>query len=654
MKKLPSLLLLLLIFTNVEAHVTMPKIFGNNMVIQRNQQIPIWGWATPNEKIVVSLNKQNKLVKADKNGDWMVNLMPESGGGPFILTIEGKNIITFSNVLIGEVWICSGQSNMEWPLEMVINADKEIAEANYPQIRHFTVEKAVSSVPLKDIKGGSWELTEPDNAAHFSAVAYFYARKLYKELNVPIGVINSSWGGSHVETWTSRTAFERSNEFKNMISLMPLVNMDSVTNLEIENVKLNLLKWSKEVLPQNVLKDWTKLTFDDSEWKTLQAPGTWEEQGLNGLDGVLLFRKYFTVSAENAGKSAILELAKIDDNDITYVNGIKVGETNKYDSSRKYEVPKGILKAGKNVVSVRVTDTGGGGGFYSNAAMQITVLNEQQSLSGEWRYGFESINKDIPNLGINPNQYPTLLYNAMISPLIPFSIKGVIWYQGESNTGRAWQYRTAFPLMITDWRNQWGQGDFPFYYVQLASFDSGGSVEKDAGYKWAELRDAQTQTLSLPNTGMAVTTDIGDANDIHPRNKQDVGLRLALIALNKTYDRNLVSNGPIFSSMKIDDNKVIISYNNVGSGLITTDKYGYLKGFEIAGKDKSYRYAKAYIKGDQVIVYSDHVINPIAVRFGWFDEVSDNNLFNKEGLPAAPFATDSWERVTFLEKFKFE
>jgi sialate O-acetylesterase len=283
--------------------------------------------------------------------------------------------------------------------------------------------------------------------------------------------------------------------------------------------------------------------------------------------------------------------------------------------------------------------------------MQITVGDKVQSLAGPWQYRFETINQTVSALNLNPNEYPSLLYNAMLKPLIPYAIQGAIWYQGESNAGRAWQYRKAFPLMINDWRKRWNQGDFPFYFVQLASYDAGGSSDKKSGYQWAELREAQTLTLSLPNTGMAVTSDVGEVKDIHPRNKQDVGLRLALAALSKTYQKKVVGSGPMYQSMKAEGNKVTITFSNIGTGLMTKDKYGYLKGFEVAGADQKYCYAKAYIKGDKVIVYSDDVPAPIAVRFGWYDDLSDNNLFNKEGLPAVPFRTDNWERVTVAQKF---
>jgi sialate O-acetylesterase len=651
MKKTYSLLMLLFVFISANANVTMPGIFGNNMVLQRNKLIPVWGWAKANETVVVSFNKQKKTVKADKDGNWMVKLSPESAGGPFALTVKGNNTIAFSNVLVGEVWVCSGQSNMEWPLGSVINAEQEIADANYPQIRHFTVTKSASSIPQKDIRGGSWDIAEPKNAGRFSAVGYFFGRKLYQELKIPIGLINTSWGGTHVETWTSREAFEGSDEFKSMIASVPLVNIDSLSKIKSAKLKLDMQRWQGEVLPKSLLSSWNQLAFDDSKWNKLNAPGQWEGQGLDGVDGVLLFRKSFTVDADKAGSPAVLELAKIDDSDIAYINGVKVGTSDGYNTTRKYMVPSGILKAGTNVIAVRITDTGGGGGFHGDSPMQITVGDKVQSLAGPWQYRFETINQTVSALNLNPNEYPSLLYNAMLKPLIPYAIQGAIWYQGESNAGRAWQYRKAFPLMINDWRKRWNQGDFPFYFVQLASFDAGGSSDKKSGYQWAELREAQTLTLSLPNTGMAVTSDVGEVKDIHPRNKQDVGLRLALAALSNTYQKKVVGSGPMYQSMKAEGNKVTITFSNIGTGLMTKDKYGYLKGFEVAGADQKYCYAKAYIKGDKVIVYSDDVPTPIAVRFGWYDDLSDNNLFNKEGLPAVPFRTDNWERVTVAQKF---
>jgi sialate O-acetylesterase len=383
----------------------------------------------------------------------------------------------------------------------------------------------------------------------------------------------------------------------------------------------------------------------------MKLPGLWEGQGLGleDLDGVVWYRKIIVLSKEDAEKPAVLELAKIDDADETYINGVKVGATSGYAIERRYTLPAGVLKPGKNTIAVRVEDTGGGGGVYGIAAdMKLEVGDKTISLAGDWSFKVATV--AITNSSNNPNSHPTLLYNAMIAPLIPYTIKGVIWYQGESNASRAYQYRKAFPLLITDWRSHWGEGDFPFYFVQLASFNSAnGNSEK--GSAWAELREAQTKTLSLPNTGMAVTTDIGEAGDIHPKNKQDVGLRLAAIALSNLYGKTMEFSGPLYQSQQKTGNKVILSFTHTGSGLAARDKYSYLRGFEIAGADQQWHYAKAHIDGDKVIVYQDGVGDPIAVRYGWADDAGDDNLYNKEGFPASPFRTDDWKGVTEGAKY---
>jgi sialate O-acetylesterase len=469
------------------ANITLPRIFGSNMVLQRNKPIPVWGWADPGEKVTVQFNKQVKKAKAGKDGSWKIELNQESAGGPYQLIAIGKNTITMENVLVGEVWICSGQSNMEWSVKNSDNAQREIRESDYPMIRHIQVPKTIAATPAKDITGGAWQKADSSTTANFTAVGYFFARKLFKELNVPIGLINASWGGTMVEAWTSKEAFENSEEFKNLFGT---------------------------------------LTFAD-----IQA------------------------AADKSGKA------------------------------------------------------------------------------------------------VSPNAYPTLLFNGMINPIIPFAIRGAIWYQGETNAGRAFQYRKAFPLMIQDWRSRFGQGNFPFYFVQLASFNaSNGNSAKGSG--WAELREAQTATLSLPNTGMAVTMDIGESNDIHPRNKQDVGARLAAIALNNLYGVKTEYSGPLYQSYKTEGDKIVLSFTHADNGLVIKDKYGYLKGFEIAGADKKFYYAKAEIKNNQVIVYSDSVSNPVAARYGWADDMPEVNLYNKQGFPASPFRTDTWKGVTDDAKYK--
>jgi sialate O-acetylesterase len=650
MRKIQLLLISIFTCNSLFANVSLPNFFGNNMVLQRNKPIPVWGWANAGEKITVQFDHQTKTTKADKAGKWMVKLDNENAGGPYVLTIKGKNTVIFKNVLVGEVWICSGQSNMEMPIEgwgKVNNYEKEIAAANYPMIRHIKVPSTVSSIPQDNIPAADWKICSPETAGDFTAAGFFFARELYNKLKVPIGLINSSWGGTMVETWTSRKAFENSDEFKDMIAGMPLLNLDSMANVKKEE-SIKRIEALQGSIDNTDAATWNEPGTNDNAWPLMQLPNFWETQQLGDLDGIVWFRKTVTVSAEDAGKAATLELAMIDDNDVTYVNGIKAGSTNGYNVKRNYSVAAGVLKEGKNVIAVRVDDTGGYGGIYGDSAdMKLTIGNHTMPLNGQWHFKVEKITGGSSSIG--PNSYPTLLFNAMINPLIPFAFRGVIWYQGEANADRAYQYRKAFPLMITDWRKCWANSDFPFYFVQLASFNAANGTSNN-GSTWAELREAQVKTLSLPNTGMAVITDIGDSSNIHPKDKQDVGKRLAAIALHNVYGENNVYNGPVYTTMKTEGNKAIISF--IGSGLAVHDKYGYIKGFEIAGTDKQFHYAKAYISGNTVVAYNDVVNTPVAVRYGWTDDAGDDNLFNNEGFPAGPFRTDDWTGIT--EGVKYE
>lgn len=652
MKQLLGLAALVLASYISFANISLPKIFGDHMVLQRNQPIPVWGWAAPNEKIVVSFNKQTKTTKTDKTGKWTLRLDPEMAGGPYQLTIKGKNEIHLEDILVGEVWVCSGQSNMEMPIAgwgKINQYEQEIAAADYPQIRHFKVPNTVSATPASDIPGGAWKICNPGNAGDFTATGYFFARALYQALKIPVGLVNTSWGGTHSETWTSKAALAQSDAFKDIAAAMDNANpaADGKEKMKLLLQKIESIQGPLENAAAT--EKWKEPAFDDSHWQHLLLPGLWEAQGYADLDGLAWFRKTIEIAPEDAGKQAVLELAMIDDMDETYINGVKIGGMNNWDEERKYTIPAGLLKAGKNTISIRVTDNGGGGGVYGDAAnMKLRIGNNVQSLAGDWLFRIAAVLTSATGSG--PNSAPSLLFNGMLNPLIPFAIKGVIWYQGESNAGRAYQYRTEFPLMITDWRQHWNQGDFPFLFVQLASFNAGNG-NSSTGSSWAELREAQSMTLSLPNTGMAVTTDIGNAKDIHPKNKQDVGKRLASIALNKVYGQSNMFSGPVYTSMQQQGSKIVISFSNTGKGLMVKDKYGYLRGFEIAGADQVFHYAKAMLDGDRIVVFQEGVETPVAVRYNWADFADEGNLFNKDGFPAPPFRTDNWKGITEKEKY---
>lgn len=646
MKKYLAILFIAFSFCSY-ANVRMPLLFSDGMVMQRNKPIPVWGWADANEKVEVRFNKQTKTITADKNGKWMVKLDAEKAGGPFELSIIGKNKIVIKDVLVGEVWICSGQSNMEFQVYKTMNSKAEIEDSNYPMIRHFGVAQDLSGSPKEDLKAGKWAVCNKETVGDFTAVGYFFAKKIYAELKIPIGIINTSWGGTCVETWTSREAFEKSDEFKDMIAEIPQMDMDAIFETYKKSVLDNLKNVQGFDVTMTNENQFKELNFQDSRWPEIKVPSLWENQQIGNIDGVVWMRKTIVLSAEQAKKEAVLHLSKVDDEDVTYVNGIEVGTNKIWEAQRVYKIPAGVLKEGTNVIAVRIADYTGGGGIYGDAAdLKIDFKDSNVPLEGLWKFNVVQV-----KIAISPNSYPSLLYNAMVNPLIPYAFQGVLWYQGEANVSRAKQYKTAFPLMINDWKTKWNQGNFPFYFVQLSTFDEFGGNSKK-GSKWAELREAQTETLKLLNTGMAVTTDIGNAKDIHPTNKQDVGKRLAAIALNNVYGKKMVYSGPTFKSQEIKGNQIILTFDNIGSGLIPLDSNGILKGFEIAGADKVFYLAKAIIKNNKVIVYSENVPNPVAVHYGWADDDTEINLFNKEKFPASPFRTDYWEMITANEKYK--
>lgn len=636
-----SIFLFLLGFSNVK----LPLIFSDGMVLQRNKQIPVWGWAEANEKIDLYFNKQHKTVITDANGKWRVNLDPEKAGGPFKLTVSGKNKITIQDVLVGEVWICSGQSNMEFQMYKLPNFTALKEKINNPKVRQFGVSQDLSGSPKEQLKQGKWQLANKENLADFTAVGYFFAEKLNKELHVPIGIINTSWGGTCVETWTSREAFQKSDEFKEMIAQVPVVDIDAIFEKYKKSVLDNIQKIQGFDVSKANEEQFHLENFDDSKWPEIKVPSLWENQQIGNIDGEVWMRKSFEISPEQANKEAVLYLSKVDDEDITYINGVKIGSQNLWDSKRIYKIPAGILKQGKNTIAVKVIDYTGGGGIYGNSAdLKIEFKNYNIPLSGLWKFNVVKV-----KLEMSPNSYPSLLYNAMIHPLIPYAFNGVLWYQGEANVTRANQYKIAFPQMIIDWRNQWKQGDFPFYFVQLATYNENNG-NSNSGSKWAELREAQFETLKLKNTGMSITTDIGDPKDIHPTNKLDVGLRLASIALNKTYgEKNIPYSGPVYKSSEVKGNTMVLTFDFVGKGL---QPENLLKGFEIAGEDKVFYPAVAVIQNNKVMVSSNKVAKPVSVRYNWADDASAGNLYNLDKLPAAPFRTDNWELTTAKEKYK--
>ena len=649
MKRVLLLPLCLFVIKSLLANVTLPALVSDNMVLQRNAKINLWGWGDVDEKITIEFQKKQTVAHADKDGKWKVVLEPLLAGGPYEMVIKGKNTIAIHNILIGDVWLASGQSNMEFMLKNVNNATEEIETADYPDIRLFTVQKKFAFQPERDVVSSGWRFCSPQTVDSFSAVAYFFGRELYKRYKVPIGLIHTSWGGTVAEAWTSAEGVKQFPEFAQEAE-----NISAVSMGDYDAYKKKKADWLKAFGTTdrgrgNEGLSWADVKVNTSDWKTMVQPRNWYGYPvLKGYSGIVWFRKEINVPAEAVGKPIEISLGIILWKDSAFFNGQFIGESTGVDKKRKYMVPGELVKAGRNVIAVRITGVSDFGGMVdAPAELYMKVGDNKLPLTGEWLYKTGPDISSIPDLNGLPSffemmpQTPTVLYNAMLAPLIPYSIKGVIWYQGESNADdmdEAKQYYTLFPAMIENWRRQWGY-DLPFLFVQLAGYQPDDANPAD--YPWAHLREAQYKTLSLPNTGMATAIDIGEEKDIHPKNKQDVAKRLALAAEKFAYHENIVYSGPTYKTMIVEGDQVHLSFDNTGSGLWVKDKYGYIHGFAIAGPDKNFVWARAYQDGNNVIVHSDRVKQPIAIRYNWGNS-PDGNLYNKENLPAVPFRTDVW------------
>jgi sialate O-acetylesterase len=514
-----------------------------------------------------------------------------------------------------------------------------IANSDNPAIRQFVVPDAYNfKEPQEDLESGQWVSVNPERILDFTAVGYFFAKELFEDYSVPIGLINTSLGGSPAQAWLSEEALR---EFPEYLETAKKYKDDAYTEQIIENDNAISDEWHNRLDQideglQKGQRPWFDNAYDASEWANMEVPGYWADHELGPVNGVVWFRKEIHVPALMTGKPAKLWLGTIVDADTTYVNGEVVGSVSYKYPPRIYDIPSNLLKAGLNMITIRVINNAGRGGFLPEKPYELSTKEETIDLKGSWQYKLGAVMEPLQDKTFIQWQ-PLGLYNAMIAPLLHYKIKGVIWYQGESNTAKPHEYHNLFSALITDWRAKWDQGDFPFLYVQLANFME--AEDNPCESEWAELREAQLQTLFTPNTAMAVTIDIGEWNDIHPINKEDVGKRLALAARKLAYgDEEVVYSGPLFKSMKIDGNKVILSFTNIGSGLMI--KGGdELKHFAIAGTEKKFVWSKAIIEGDRVIVWSDDIIAPVAVRYGWADNPEGANLYNKEGLPASPFRT---------------
>ncbi|HET7001731.1 MAG TPA: sialate O-acetylesterase [Puia sp.] len=641
--------IMLVIFLNsfsAGATVRLPQLLSNHMVLQRDVEFKIWGWASPGEKVSVQFNgkKENAITGPDKQ--WMVSFHAMPAGGPFTMHIQGENEIILNDILMGDVWFCSGQSNMVLPMERLKEKyPEEVAHDHFPQIRNFFVPTLADVTKIHDdLPPGQWVPAVGNDILQIGGLTYFFARQLYQKYHIPIGIINSSVGGFPIQSWLSKSALK---EFPKLESLIKKYSDTNYMNA------LGRTRAAKEYTDAHpvILPDkgtigpvhWTDTAFMPADWHTFWMPGYWADQGVKGLHGILYFRKEIEVPASMTGMPAKLFLGCIVDADSTFVNGKFVGNITYQYPPRRYTLPAGLLKAGKNLIVIKLTNTGGRGGFVPDKNYSLNANGQRIDLRGDWTYQVARVTDPVVDSTASDEWIMknsiTGLFNTMVAPAIHYAIKGFLWNQGESNCSNPENYGKYLIALINDWRTKWNEGNIPFLYTQLANF---GEVEySPSESNWARMRQEQLSALTLPNTGMAVLIDAGEWNDLHPLDKKDAGERLALWAEHLAYGSTDPDfSGPVYQSCQIQGNKVIIRFSHTGSGLkINGD--GDLYYFSVAGADQKFVWARAKIDGDKIIVWNDEVAHPVVVRYAWANNPQGANLYNLKGLPASPFETDS-------------
>ena len=639
-------------------NVRLPTLLGDNMVLQRDTTLTLWGWADPGEHVSIEFHGEKLETKADTTGEWSVPAGPFGAGGPYDLAVSGKNRLELHNVLIGDVWLASGQSNMEFPLKWerhfvgVDNEDPDLSTEFFPQIRLFNVQHALAVKPTENVRA-VWTAVTPQSVGSFSAVAYLFGRELHQRYRIPIGLIESSWTGTPAEAWMSAGALRRFPAFRPQMDA--LERLSGKTQADYDRYMRQKAAWYLQHGAEDRgridgVDVWADPQFDASGWPTIAEPTPRRACGddFKGFSGIVWLRRDVIVPPDQGGKDLVLHLGMLNGDDVTYFNGIKVGATRGY-VLRDYPVSGRHVLPGHNTLVVRVVgqtsaETLCTGKFFADR-MTVAVGGTTRSLAGTWLHQSGPDLHEFPVLDaatlstIPVEQSPTVLFNGMVNPLIRFVIKGVIWYQGEDNAfdNRSAQYRTLFQALIRDWRAHWGY-DFPFLFVQLPGYDHNDAEPAD--YSWAELREAQSMALSLNFTGMATAVDLGDEENPHPPNKKDVAHRLVLAARRVAYGEPVVDSGPVFKSMQVEGNQVRLKFSDLGSGLQVRDKYDDIRGFEIAASDGKFRWAEARKDGQDIVVFDDAVSQPVAVRYDWMN-TPDGTLFNADGLPAAPFRTDA-------------
>jgi sialate O-acetylesterase len=621
--------------------VRLPRLINDGMVLQRNARDKIWGWASPGEKITIRFHGKTYYATTERDGKWSVILASMKTGGPYTMEIDGKNHIAISNILIGDVWVSSGQSNMQHTMYSFREIYENIIEnAHNNDIRYFDVPQGYNfDAPQPKLPSGKWVKTTPQTVGGFSAVAYFFAEDLYQKYHVPIGIINASVGGSPAQAWISANALK--GNFPKYYQTALKYRDSALIHYIQQSDQKRIHAWYRQLQKKdrgysNSKEPWTSPDLSTSDWLRMQIPGYWSITRLGPVHGVVWFRKKINVPADMIGKPAKLRLGRIVNADSVFINGKFVGTTSYMYPQRLYKMPGGVLKKGKNTIVIRVINTRGKGGFVPDKPYRISTSSDTLNLKGAWKF---RLGASMPPL--KPQTFvqwqPTGLYNSMIAPVQNYHIKGVIWYQGASNAGHPQGYCKLFELLIKSWRKQWQEGTFPFLYVQLPNFMK-ESFNPNEPSGWAQIREAQLKALALPKTGMAITIDLGDWNDVHPFDKKDVGKRLALVAQKVAYgEDNIIFSGPLYQSMNMEDHSLVVTFAHVGEGLMTNNGKPPQE-FIIAGKDGHFVNAQAkIIASNKVKVWSKKVVHPVMIRYAWSNNPAHANLYNSASLPASPF-----------------
>ncbi|MFC1601052.1 sialate O-acetylesterase [Candidatus Sumerlaeota bacterium] len=676
MKRIASIIVMAIVLCAfvAQAEVRMPSVFSDNMVLQRGKPVPIWGWANPGEQVTVEFAGQKKTATANKVGDWLIRLDPmkASTESRRLSVREGSDVtseIRFANVVVGEVWLCSGQSNMDYEVAGGRRGKRSLlakfdSEADYPAIRHLTVPEKSAALAQDDLAtGAAWQVFSPTTVEKFSAVGYFFGRMLHEQTDVPIGLISSAVGGTKIDSWARAEELGKVDGCEEAVATV-VERGEALKKGDFSMAKA-MDAWAEKNDPGSAAKaSWKAPAHDASGWKTISLPSRWggtDVDELKPFNGIVWFRRAIDIPAGFAGKDLVVSLGRIDDRDTTFFNGVKIGAGLQYDARRIYKAPGKLVTAGKNVIAVRVWNGWGDGGVWGQpeelSFYPVGHEDQKISLAGDWRYKMGLPNNKMPpapqTMGKKSREnLATGLYNGMIAPVMPYAIRGAIWYQGESNGDEGISYMHKTRALVEGWRKAWDQGDFPFYYVQLANFQNPGD-NPEGGDGWARIRMAQLKALDIKNTGMAVAIELADAanpGDVHPENKKDVGERLALWALAKDYGKKITCSGPLYKSMTVKGHEAIIRFDSIGKGLMVGAKTGIepvkevkdgtLKRFAISGEDGQWRWADAKIKGESVVVSSREVAKPVAVRYAYTMNPDGCNLYNKAGLPASPFTTD--------------